>query len=96
MSYEVRMTATAIDDEAAILSYLAEVYPPAIGHYYADFDRFISIVSQMPEIAQRWHLNPEYRCWVNYPYKIFYHIDSEKKIVNIASIIHGRQRGPHF
>lgn len=96
MTYKVLMTETAIEDEIAILEYLSDIYPPAIKHYEANFERFIAIVTEMPEIAQKWVLNSEFRCWVMYPYRIFYKVDKERKNIYIASIVHGKKEYPNL
>lgn len=91
----VELTDAAIDDLSATYAYYVERSGPAADRVLGAILRAINGLALFPLMGRPGAV-PETRERIvsRYPYRIIYHVDQAKQVIEIWRIVHGAQRWP--
>lgn len=94
MNFKVQWTDPAICDLERVDRYLTRKNPKAAQRVGEALLRKAALLARFPELGPVWDEDSRWRFVVMKPYKIFYRILPETKIVEISHIRHGAQIAP--
>jgi plasmid stabilization system protein ParE len=89
MAYRIRYRNLAKRDVQGIISWLSQFYPGTPGRFLAALKKGITNLEDNPYLYEAWPDNPVYRKMGVMDYLVFYHVDDEKKTVEIIRVLHG-------
>jgi toxin ParE1/3/4 len=94
MNFKVQWTEPAICDLERLDRYIARRNPAAAQRTGEALLRKAALLARFPELGPVWEEDPGWRFIVVKPYKMFYRILTDEKIVEISHIRHGAQVSP--
>jgi len=94
VTFKVVWTEPAICDLEKLDRYLRRRNPKAADRVGEALLKRAALLARFPELGPVWEVDPKWRVVVVRPYKMFYRILPEGKIVEISHIRHGAQASP--
>lgn len=89
MNYEIVYLPLAENDLLQIDLYLSQFYENTAARVFAELERRIAALQDMPKQHEAYAENPFYRRLVSGDYLVFYHIDEARKRVEVHRILRG-------
>lgn len=89
MSYEILYLPLAEDDLMQIDLYLSQYYDNTAARVFVQLEKQIAALQTVPNRYEVYPENPFYRRMVSGDYLVFYHVNEQRKAVEIHRILRG-------
>jgi plasmid stabilization system protein ParE len=89
MAYKVRLLPAADDDLISIDEYMSQFYKSTPAKFFAEFDRIVELLVEMPQMYPRYPDTKVYRKENVMDYIVLYRIIEVDHIIEIHAVWHG-------